>query len=386
MLTRLQLKNWRSLRDVTIDDLTPITVFVGVNSSGKSNILDALHFVRYAIEKGPLEAVLQWGGYERIRTVNANNDDLTEIGFSFLPKAGEDPITYNLKFRAERGVTAFWFREQITSGDAHWERVTSGTSSISPHGDVNVGLAVYLATDRSYANTPIVTELLQYVTKRWQLLREGFVPMTEVAFSNTDSFFVIEPTARNLPKLLSFIRRSSPEQFKELQEDLHYLLNHVRKLSIQEDDRETRVLLTESSNLDQEAFTVSAGTARILAMLAAIHINDWYLPNNPALVVVDEPDLAIHPLLLRNLLETIRMYANYEVRETGPRGFLLTTHNPLLLDYFRPEEVRIVERDEQGFTTVNRVDPATARYWLERDGAYNVGEMWRTGLIGGIPE
>src|SRR5579864_8630592 len=96
VLTQLRFKNWRSLRDVTIDDLTPIAVFIGANSSGKSNILDALYFVRYAIEKGLLEAVLQWGGYERIRTANADNADPTEIEFSFLPKQDAVPITYSL--------------------------------------------------------------------------------------------------------------------------------------------------------------------------------------------------------------------------------------------------------------------------------------------------
>ena len=135
----------------------------------------------------------------------------------------------------------------------------------------------------------------------------------------------------------------------------------LRDVSIDDLTPITVFVGAESSHLDQGAFTFSAGTARILAMLAAIHINDWYLPNNPGLVVVDEPDLAIHRLLLRNLLETIRPYANYEVRDTGPRGFLLTTYNPLLLDYFHPEEVRIVERDAEGTTTVNQVDAATAR-------------------------
>src|SRR5258707_4928659 len=82
MLKRLQFKNWRSLRDVEIDNLTPITVFIGANSSGKSNILDALHFMRYATEKGVREAVFAWRGRDKIRTFGIEGS--VEVVFDFL--------------------------------------------------------------------------------------------------------------------------------------------------------------------------------------------------------------------------------------------------------------------------------------------------------------
>jgi len=56
MLKQLHLKNWRSLRDVTID-FTPITVFIGANSSGKTNIIDALKFRRDSTKNGGYEAI-----------------------------------------------------------------------------------------------------------------------------------------------------------------------------------------------------------------------------------------------------------------------------------------------------------------------------------------
>lgn len=73
MLTRLQLKNWRSLRDVSTD-FTPITVFIGANSSGKTNILDALHFMRFAKKNGLREAVFAWQGSPKIRTTNSKGE------------------------------------------------------------------------------------------------------------------------------------------------------------------------------------------------------------------------------------------------------------------------------------------------------------------------
>jgi hypothetical protein len=61
----------------------------------------------------------------------------------------------------------------------------------------------------------------------------------------------------------------------------------------------------------------------------------------------------------------------------------LTTHNPTLLDYFKPEEVRVVERDEQGYTRVNKVPDYMKDIWLDKHG---LGEVWLTRSLGGVPE
>ncbi|MHB8752797.1 MAG: AAA family ATPase, partial [Aggregatilineales bacterium] len=73
-------------------------------------------------------------------------------------------------------------------------------------------------------------------------------------------------------------------------------------------------------------------------------------------------------------------------RADRPRQYILTTHNPMLLNFFEPNEVRIVERDEQGVTTVQPIDLNVAKAWLEEEGAYNLGDIWTTRLLGGVPE
>ncbi|MCX6049788.1 MAG: AAA family ATPase [Chloroflexi bacterium] len=87
MLTHLRLKNWRSLRDVEIADLTPITVFIGANSSGKTNILDALYFLRNIAEYGIVETVFTWGGRQKICSVNATPVEPIGIEFTYSSPA-----------------------------------------------------------------------------------------------------------------------------------------------------------------------------------------------------------------------------------------------------------------------------------------------------------
>ena len=69
MLTQLRLKNWRSIKEETIDFTTPITVFIGANSSGKSNLIDTFYFLRETANAGIDSAFNARGWEEKIRTI-----------------------------------------------------------------------------------------------------------------------------------------------------------------------------------------------------------------------------------------------------------------------------------------------------------------------------
>src|SRR5262249_11698753 len=146
MLTGLRFKNWRSLRDVTIENLTPITVFVGANSSGKSNILDALHFVRYAENAGVAEAAFVWRAKEKARTIGV------QIG---------SPIELKLNYAFADAATV-----------AH-------TLTISFPPDSPLQVAEHYVPDDSLSDEKkgeVVFHAASFVKDRWQLLREGFSP------------------------------------------------------------------------------------------------------------------------------------------------------------------------------------------------------------------
>src|SRR5258708_5245699 len=308
MLTRLKFKNWRSLRDVEINNLTPLTIFIGANSSGKSNILDALYFLRYAVDKGIREAVFAWRGREKIRTYGVK--DGVMVDFYLLLNGNEE----------RKGVSLF---------DA------AGYSELN--------------TLNSYVENKSPNDLLnQLITQRWQLLRENFSPPVALA-PDTDpgDFFLIDAMARNLPTILNFMHELHPAVYNEFETDVRKLLGHVATVETERNDRETRFLINEKPLQGNEAPSISAGTARIIAILTAYYALDMRSPELPGLVVIEEPDTAIHPLLLGKLVDLLRSYTEQD----EPRQFILTTHNPQFLNYFEPEEVRVVERDEETVET-----------------------------------
>ena len=368
MLTQLKFKNWRSLKDETIDFTTPITVFIGANSSGKTNILDALYFLRYVLKEDDKQAIYNWGGSRRIRNLHAGEDQPVNLEFSYL---SSDGVLYTQRTEIKFTINF------IPSGNDRFpvefpqfsSRIVNNKPICNPDNPANEIEAL-----QEYHDT--------FVQKRWQMLDENFIPPLSIPFGNNPDLYLIERTANNFPAMLNFMQQTRPDLYEELMFDFRWLLGHVESGSVNRDDRETRLLLTEKSAPEREAPSVSAGTARLLAMLTAYYALDMRYAEMPGLVVIEEPDTALNPWIVEKFVEQLRSYVD---REHHPRQFILTTHNPHMLDFFEPEEVRIVERDEQGYTTVKRIPEHIKEIWL-KDGEYSLGEVWLTNSFGGMPE
>ncbi|MHB8625500.1 MAG: AAA family ATPase [Aggregatilineales bacterium] len=354
VLTQLRFKNWRSLRDVTIDNLTPITVFIGANSSGKSNILDALRFLRYSIaERNIFGAVFSWGGRDKIKSIGTD---------------ANDPIEFELTLTLDDVSVTDHITLQFDGSD-----VLFGRKMFEGKAEIPVG-----------KTEPVAKRLNDFKRERMQLLQANFLPPLTL---RSDSLlpedldpFLIDPLARNVPAMLNFMQQTHAPIYHTLQADLGRLLSHVDALEINTDNREIQLRIYEKTHQGLEAPTVSTGTQRIIAMLTAHYALDMRSPKLPGLVVIEEPDTAVHPLLLKNLVEMLRVY----VDRSEPRQFILTTHNPAFLSYFEPEEVRVVERDsETGETWVDPIPDYLRETWLHKHG---LGDAWLSNLIGGIPE
>jgi len=391
MLTKLRLKNWRSVKEAEID-LAPITVFIGANSSGKTNILDALYFLRESSEDGILQAVQNRGGAEKVRSLGADPIGPVEIEFSFKADALGDELTYLLGLKFNEPITIIpEVSEYLESGNKPLLEMKHGglVQFLEPGDD---GLKLMRNPPLAFEQTSLsvlgrdptrraMYQTFQFMTERWQMLDENFMPPLSLVAGTRGSIRIIDRCADNVPILLDIMQKYRPELYEEFQNDLKWLLGHVDSVITESNDRETRFALHEKQHNQQEAPTISSGSARLVAILTAVYaLNLTSLADMPGLVVIEEPDTALNPGILRNFVEQLRVYTEGD----APRQFILTTHNPRFLDYFKPEEVRVVSRDENGYTTVSDIPKHIPEVWLE-DG-YTLGEVWMTHSLGGLPE
>ncbi len=113
----------------------------------------------------------------------------------------------------------------------------------------------------------------------------------------------------------------------------------------------------------------SDGTLKMLAYLVLL-----YDPTPPPFIGIEEPENFLHPRLLPELAE--------ECRAASERTQLLvTTHSPFFMNGLRPDEVRVLWRDEQGYTQTQRaVDLPGVSEFVEQ-GAL-LGQLWMEGQLG----
>ena len=126
---------------------------------------------------------------------------------------------------------------------------------------------------------------------------------------------------------------------------------------------------------------VSDGTMLLLAFIVLQYQNPA-----PDLVTIEEPERALHPYLLDELIQMLRKMSTGEIGKK-PVQVVLATHSAELLDYVRPEEVRFLTRSqEDGSVQVNQATTDTPN-WRRVYETYNqsLGGIWLSGGMGGVP-
>jgi predicted ATPase len=83
----------------------------------------------------------------------------------------------------------------------------------------------------------------------------------------------------------------------------------------------------------------------------------------PELLTLDEPERALHPGLMREVLELLRAMTRGESTGGQPVQVVLATHSPDLLEHVRPEEVRLLSRSMEDGAVVVRQVPTASLHW-----------------------
>ena len=91
-------------------------------------------------------------------------------------------------------------------------------------------------------------------------------------------------------------------------------------------------------------------------------------------IIIDEPELGLHPVALRLLSEFIK-------RVSDKKQLILSSQSVELINNFEPENIIVVDR-KNNESVFKRLDGAELNIWLDK---YSLGDIWKSNLIGGRP-
>jgi predicted ATPase len=198
-----------------------------------------------------------------------------------------------------------------------------------------------------------------------------------------ESSIELRSNGDQLAGVMDRMRDESPERFEALNRELQAWLPEYDRVLFAVPGRGLRSieLRTRNGGYSIHARDLSDGTLLALALLTIA-----YLEEPPPLIGIEEPDHGIHPRLLRRVKDAL--YRLAYPKEFGdarePVQVLATTHSPYFLDLFRdhPEEIVITRKEGDGAVFDRLVDRADITEILEEA---PLGEVWYSGILGGVP-
>ena len=348
-MERLTVKNYRSLQDVSIEDMTTLTVLLGPNGSGKSAVFDILSFLAECFESGLRSAWERRGGGRELKTRGSAGPVVIEIAYREL---SEEPLNvYHLEIdevdgrpvvleeRLHRENVSLKFLEYsngqgwaLTGKDPSGDQLEARESSelYSPD-TLAVGVWGKLV------DYPRVAALRSYITG-WHM--SCFSPEHARGQPEAGAQEHLSRTGDNLANVIQHLSEEDPEHLQRIFDKLSYLVPKVQGAAVQTmpDGRLSLQFRQDPFNEPVTTSSVSDGTLKLLAYLVLLRDQQ-----PPPLIGIEEPEIFLHPMLLRHLAEEC-------MRTAEDAQVLVATHSPYFIDALLPEDVRVLWLDGNGCT------------------------------------
>ena len=326
-LEKVHIKNFLSLRDVELP-LKPLTVLVGPNASGKSNILNALNLLNDMMkeeELPPVEFIQNrlWAG------------EASHITFQVQTKVKETLTVYELKLKAETDNPVV--AEELLVNDVNVISVQDGQGKVKDEDGKNETpyksnkLALKSAGD--YGDKPTTRALTEFI-REWKfydfrpdLIREHFkvLPLSLLLSGELGKSPKLDDDGSILSALLSDWYEDTPDRFQSVSNSLAASTN--LRLDQCKIDRDNQICLLEGYEKSIPLERASDGTLRLVAYY--ILLNESELP---PLIAIEEPERNLHPGALTDITNVLEQISEHS-------QVIITTHSSQLLDAFSPENL-----------------------------------------------
>ena len=399
MIKSVRLVNFFSFRDVEISLEESITVLVGINGSGKTNLLRALQLLWAGINGRLFAQMNKWGGFDSVFCHSKNDKELPEmiqleftLDYQKLQRFGykfQQDVCYHIQLIKKGNSMDYYVNEKAKSTEGfiyldlkNGNGVVFDNDSEAAVGKQKKGLKkvgdvfenldsreLRLGQVDNAKRFPGVTALSkalhslevypEFNTAEGSEMRRAMAPT---------GYAYLAPDGSNLFQVLNTISLNSTEAFDAIEQAMQEINPRFRRfrpivygsgvfeMQVQEDQ------LRKPTN----AGHLSSGTLQYLCLLAIL-LN----PAHMALVAIDEPERGLHP----DMLLQLRQYL-----EAPEKQVIITTHSSNLLNLFPLQAIRVFEKDEFNQTQVKQFTEEQFAGWYDE---FVPGQMWSNGDLGG---
>jgi len=369
-LDKIRIEGFKSIKALDLE-LRSLNVLIGANGAGKSNFLSAFKLLS-AISQGELQifAAIS-GGPDSLLYFGRKVTDCINIELCFEHKeyrASLKPTPENkliflnefVRIQAPKPAEMVWdFKEQ-----GHQESALS------------------LKAEKDRAFNDVISELKSW--KVYHLNDTGDKAPVKGGSGVNDNFY-LKPDGSNLAAFLYLLQHANRKHYDAIRDTIRLVAPFFKDFALRTNPFNDRLIQLEWHERGHDtpwlAHHLSDGTLRFMCLVTLL-----LQPSPPATILIDEPELGLHPYAI-NVLASLIKSSSLRTQ------IIVATQSVDLVSQFDVEDLLVVDRespikDNRQFgdikkaTEIRRLDKKDYADWLTE---YSVGELWEKNVFGGRP-
>ncbi len=372
-LERVRIAGFKSLASVDLE-LRDLNVFIGANGAGKSNLISFFTLLNYLSSESLQVFVGREGGANSLLHYGSKRTPEIEAGFQFRTDDGSNEYRIRLVHAA---ADTLIFADETTV--FHREGKAEPRLTVLGAGHRETKLPEKAAEEGPQGLTP---RLFLRLLRRYQVFHfHDTTRESEIrGRSRVDSGFYLRSRGQNLAAFLLRLQNEKPAHYRRIVDMVRFAAPFFDDFHLQPEGDSLLLRWRERDAPDYVLgpHQLSDGTLRIIALFALLLQPAEQLPD---VIVIDEPELGLHPAALHQLGGLLQSASTR-------CQVIVATQSAALLDSLRPEDVVVVSKAPLpaglgSATAVSRLDEEKLRAWLEE---YSLGQLWGQNVLGGKPD
>lgn len=365
-LKTLTIRGFKSIEVLEDFELRDLNILIGANGAGKSNFVDFFRMLRAMADEGLQKFMRERGGADEFFFLGPK---MTREIFAHLA-FGQNVYEFELSPTARNAIQIAEERVQYTGGRGlgRLQSIASGAAETSLRKLKDEPAKIGPGPGVPYYVCEAVSSWTVYHFHDTSLL----APMRrDQSVRDRER---LRHDASNIAAYLLHLRKEHNASYELIRDTVRLILPFFDDFLLRPDkDGRTESVRLEwqqkGSDFPFQPGQLSDGSMRFICLATAL-----LQPALPAAIVIDEPELGLHPYAISILADLIQSAAERT-------QLIVSTQSPTLLDYFVPEDVVVVNR-ENGRSTFERLSAKKLKRWLDE---YSVGELWQKNVVRGGP-
>ena len=345
-ISKITIKGYKSIRNLEDFELRNLNILIGPNGSGKSNFLSFFELLKATLSKDNEKEITKFGTANHLFYMGSKITNTCEFEVHFTGGVTGFDQSINLTANPEDGLIILNpQRPGMFSGE-----VTGAQDDLRYLDDAqrNIQKGIY-----HFHDTSTFAGVKKYCSIR--------------------DYEYLRMDASNLAPFLWYLKKKHEKEYQMIRDVVQlaapFFDDFLLRESIKNPDETLLEWRQKGSDYPFHPSQISDGTLRFICLATAL-----LQPNPPSTILLDEPELGLHPYALTLLAGLIQ-------KASKQTQVIVSTQSASLVDQFQPEDIAIVER-QNGESIFRRLNKDDLKVWLDD---YSLGELREMNMFGGRP-